>query len=57
MPIDYVNDQCDMTPVSQTPGGIPNHVAYFTARTLIENSLKILNNKKVNAERYMPHFR
>ena len=57
MPIDYVNDQCDMTPVSQTPSGIPNHVAHFTARTLIENSLKILNNKKVNAERYMPHFR
>jgi hypothetical protein len=57
MIIDYVNDQCDMTPVSQTPSGIPDHVARFTARTLIKNSLRILKNKKSNKERYSLYLR
>jgi hypothetical protein len=57
MPIDYVNDQCDMTPVSQTPSGIPDHVAYFTAHTLIDNSCKLLDKRKIDLEKYRPHFR
>lgn len=57
MIIDYVNDQCDMTPVSQTPSGIPDHVAHFTARTLIENSLYILKDKKPNKEKYSLYLR
>jgi hypothetical protein len=55
--IDYVNDQCDMTPVSQTPSGIPNHVAYFTARTIIKNSLKILHSRKPIEKKFTLHFR
>jgi hypothetical protein len=57
MPIDYVNDQCDMTPVSQTPNGVPDHVAHFTARTLVKNSLEILKGRGINKERYRLHFR
>jgi hypothetical protein len=55
--IDYVNDQCDMTPVSQTPSGIPNHVAHFTADTLIKNSLKILKDKKPVTGKYSLYLR
>ncbi|TRZ81578.1 hypothetical protein D4R86_02415 [bacterium] len=57
MPIDYVNDQCDMTPVSQTPSGIPNHVAIFTANTLIKNSVKLLKDNHAKSENYRLHFR
>jgi hypothetical protein len=57
MIIDYVNDQCDMTPVSQTPSGIPNNVAFFTAQTLIRNFLKVLKNKKTGAGKYNLHLR
>ena len=35
--IDYVNDQCDMTPISQAPNGVPNHIVDFTARVMVEN--------------------
>jgi hypothetical protein len=57
MPIDYVNDQCDMTPVSQTPSGIPDDVVHFTAKTLIENSSKLLKDNKFMTKAYSPHFR
>lgn len=44
--IDYVNDQCDMTPVSETPNGVPDHVVDFTAKVIVEN---IIGSNKQNS--------
>ncbi len=57
MPIDYVNDQCDMTPVSQVPSGIPDHVVHFTAKTLIKNSSRLLKDNKFTVKAHSPYFR
>jgi hypothetical protein len=57
MAVDYVNDQCDMTPVSQTPSGIPDHVADFTAEVLFKNSLRLLNKRNLRLEAYRLYFR
>jgi len=43
--IDYVNDQCDMTPISQVPNGVPNHVVDFTARVMVENAKRLITSR------------
>jgi hypothetical protein len=57
MPIDYVNDQCDMTPVSQTPSGIPEPIVRLTAKTLVENASGLLRKKRINTENYKIHLK
>jgi len=46
MSIDHVNDQCDMTPLSQAPDGIPEHIVKFTAKALVSNAIKLSKRKK-----------
>lgn len=46
--IDYVNDQCDMTSQSETPSGVPDLVAQFTANNIIEAAYGFINNKKIS---------
>ncbi len=44
--IDYVNDQCDMTPISQAPNGVPDHVVDFTAKVMMRNIEKLIKSRK-----------
>ncbi|MBU2044980.1 MAG: hypothetical protein KJ619_07135 [Candidatus Omnitrophica bacterium] len=43
--IDYVNDQCDMTAVSETPSGVPDPVVEYTTQSIVESASDWINNK------------
>jgi len=55
--IDYINDQCDMTPISQIPSGIPNHVVDFTAKVLIKNAAGLINDRYKARKGFKIYFR
>ncbi|MCF7908601.1 MAG: hypothetical protein K9L86_07025 [Candidatus Omnitrophica bacterium] len=46
--IDYVNDQCDMTSQSETPSGVPDQIAQFTANNIVDAAQRFINNKKIS---------
>ncbi|MDD5504827.1 MAG: hypothetical protein PHV77_05945 [Candidatus Omnitrophica bacterium] len=55
--IDYVNDQCDMTPISQIPSGIPDHVVDFTAAVLMKNVLELIKGRRGARQGFKLYFR
>jgi len=43
--IDYVNDQCDMTPQSENKRGVPDSIVEFTASYIVESAYRLINKK------------
>lgn len=46
--IDYVNDQCDMTSQSETTSGVPDPVAQFTAKRIVDAAYRFINNQSLS---------
>lgn len=46
--IDYVNDQCDMTSQSETPSGVPDLVAQFTADRIVDAAYRFINQQRLS---------
>ncbi|MFH1504367.1 MAG: hypothetical protein ABIH08_03135 [Candidatus Omnitrophota bacterium] len=46
--IDYVNDQCDMTSQVETPSGVPDLVARYTAKCIISAAERLINYGKLS---------
>lgn len=44
--IDYVNDQCDMSTMSETKSGLPDDIVEHVARIIIDNTERLINNRK-----------
>jgi hypothetical protein len=46
--IDYVNDQCDMSALSETANGVPDAIVKYTADCIVETAEKLINNERIN---------
>jgi len=46
--IDYVNDQCDMTSQTETPSGVPDQVARYTADRIVAFAKRSINHEKLS---------
>ena len=46
--IDYVNDQCDMTSQLETPSGVPDQVAQFTANGIVDAAYRLINQERLS---------
>jgi len=46
--IDYVNDQCDMSTLSETLSGVPDAVVGHTANSIVGAAYRIMNNETLS---------
>ena len=46
--IDYVNDQCDMGTMSETPSGVPDVVVRYTADSMAAAAYRMMNNEALS---------
>jgi len=46
--IDYVNDQCDMSTLSETSSGVPDAVVRHTANSMVDAAYRIINNETLS---------
>ncbi|MBU1925900.1 MAG: hypothetical protein KKB82_08290 [Candidatus Omnitrophica bacterium] len=46
--IDYVNDQCDMSTLSETSSGVPDTVVQHTANSIVGAAYRIMNNETLS---------
>jgi len=46
--IDYVNDQCDMSTLSETSSGVPDGVVRHTANSMVDAAYRIMNNERLS---------
>ncbi|MFC1482982.1 hypothetical protein ACFL56_01860 [Candidatus Margulisiibacteriota bacterium] len=44
--IDYVNDQCDMSTLSETSSGLPDYIVEYIAHRIVDSSQKLMRNEK-----------
>jgi len=46
--IDYVNDQCDMSTLSETTSGVPDSIVEFTASRIVTAAYQFIKNEKLS---------
>jgi hypothetical protein len=46
--IDYVNDQCDMSALSETTSGVPDNVVEYTANYITEAAKRLISHEKLS---------
>ena len=48
--IDYVNDQCDMTPQSQDKTGVPDYIITYVANCIVDSAKKVLSGQEISKD-------
>lgn len=48
--IDYVNDQCDMSTLSETLSGVPDAVVRHTANSMVDAACRTMNNERLSRQ-------
>lgn len=44
--VDYINDQCDLTTQTESPGGVPNNIVRYITKKIVDVAYRCISNKE-----------